>query len=207
MFKDLPVHAFLDALASKAPTPGGGSAAAIMGAMAAALSAMVCNLTIGKEKFAEVEPDMRAALEHGERLRARLLEMVNEDVAAFDAVMAAYALPRQTDDEKAARTAAVQAALRTATDVPLACVRACAELIGVIRAVAEKGNKGVISDAGVAVLAAQAALRSAALNVYINVGSINDREFAASRMAELEHLLVESGPLCESIYQRVRERL
>ncbi len=204
---DQSVRQFLDDLASKSPTPGGGSAAAIIGAMGAALSAMVCNLTIGKETYAQVEPEMRDALARTEALRDRLLDMVSEDVRVFDGVMAAYGLPRGTDAEKALRTDAIQAALFEATDVPLACAQACAELIGVVRGVAEAGNKGVISDAGVAVLAAEAALRGAALNVYINAGAIKDQAFVASRMATLEHLLVESATATEAIYDRVRRRL
>lgn len=201
------VRQFLDDLASKSPTPGGGSAAAIMAAMGAALSSMVCNLTVGKEKYAAVEPQMREALARTEALRDRFVGMISDDVRAFDGVMAAYGLPKGTDAEKSSRTEAIQAALREATDVPLACASACAELIEVVRGVAEDGNKGVISDAGVAVLAAEAALRSAALNVYINVGAIKDEAFVAARMATLEHLLVESATATEAIFDRVRKRL
>jgi len=207
MIKDQSIERFLDELASKAPTPGGGSAAAIIGSMGAALASMVCNLTVGKEKYADVEGDLRTALEAAEVLRARLLDMVNEDVRVFDAVMAAYALPRDSDADKTARTGAIQRALREATEVPLACARACAELIDITEVVAHKGNPGVISDAGVAVLAAHAALRSAALNVYINTGAIKDRAFADACVAELETLLAQCGPATEAIYATVRERL
>jgi len=207
MIKDQSIERFLDELASKAPTPGGGSAAAIIGSMGAALASMVCNLTVGKEKYADVEGDLRTALEAAEGLRARLLDMVNEDVRVFDAVMAAYALPRDSDADKTARTGAIQRALREATEVPLACARACAELIDITEVVAHKGNPGVISDAGVAVLAAHAALRSAALNVYINTGAIKDRAFADACVAELETLLAQCGPATEAIYATVRERL
>lgn len=207
MIKDQSIERFLDELASKAPTPGGGSAAAIIGSMGAALASMVCNLTVGKEKYADVEADLLTALEAAEGLRARLLDMVNEDVRVFDAVMAAYALPRDSDADKTARTGAIQRALREATEVPLACARACAELIDITEVVARKGNPGVISDAGVAVLAAHAALRSAALNVYINTGAIKDRAFADACVAELETLLAQCGPATEAIYATVRERL
>lgn len=207
MIIDLDIKSFLDELASKAPTPGGGSAAAVMGATGAALASMVCNLTIGKEKYAAVEAQMRVALERCERLRERLLGMVTEDARVFDSVMTAYGMARGTDAEKAARNDAIQAALKQATDVPLACARACAEVIALTRDVAAKGNKGVISDAGVAVLAAHAALRSAALNVYINVGNIKDDQFTAARMDELERLLAQNGIATEEIYQLVRERI
>lgn len=207
MIKDQSVGAFLDGLASKNPTPGGGSAAAIMGAMGAALASMVCNLTVGKEKYADVEPEMRAALERSEALRAQLLALVNDDVRVFDAVMAAYGMPKGTEEEKIARSAAIQRALKEATEVPLACARACADLIELTRIVAEKGNKGVISDAGVAVLAANAALRSAGLNVYINAGAIADRAFAEASVAALEALSARAAEGTEAVYDIVRARL
>ncbi len=207
MIKDQPIQQFLDELASKAATPGGGSAAGVMGATGAALVSMVCNLTVGKEKYADVEGEMQDALAKAEALRETLTDMIRQDVEVFDKLMATYGLPKQSDDEKSARSTAIQASLREATDVPLACARACAEIIDVCRVVAEKGNKGVISDAGVAVLAAFAALRSAALNVYINAGGIKDRDFADARLAELEEILAGAGDETESIYNIVKERL
>ncbi|RME32423.1 MAG: methenyltetrahydrofolate cyclohydrolase [Gammaproteobacteria bacterium] len=207
MIKDQPIQQFLDELASKAPTPGGGGAAAIMGAMGAALVSMVCNLTIGKEKYAAVEEEMKQTLEQAEALRETLTDMIRQDVEVFDQVMGAYGMPKETDEQKAARSEAIQQALKAATDVPLACARACAEVIDLSRVVADKGNLNVISDAGVAVLAAHAALRSAALNVYINAGSIKDREFADSRVAELEKLLADAGTKTESIYETVKGKL
>ena len=207
MIKDQPIQQFLDELASKAPTPGGGGAAAIMGAMGAALVSMVCNLTIGKEKYAAVEGEMKQTLEQAEALRETLTDMIRQDVEVFDQVMGAYGMPKETDEQKAERSEAIQQALKAATDVPLACARACAEVIELSRVVADKGNLNVISDAGVAVLAAHAALRSAALNVYINAGSIRDREFAESRVAELEQLLASAGTDTESIYETVKNKL
>ena len=125
--KDKPVEVFLLELASKQPTPGGGSAAALMGAQAAALVSMVCNLTIGKPKYAEVEADMLALLAESEVLRIRLTGMIKADVDVFNKLMACYGLPKSTDDEKAQRTAQIQLALRDATEVPLACAKACAK--------------------------------------------------------------------------------
>lgn len=201
------VERFLAALASSQATPGGGSAAAVMGAMGAALVSMVCNLTIGKKNYAEVEPEMQAILREAESLRARIAGMVAEDVQAFDQLMAAYGLPKETDADKAARTAAIQDGLKAATDAPLACARACAEVIALTLRVAEKGNRNVISDAGVGALAAQAALRSAALNVYINVPMIKDAEFASSRKAAIESLLSGALPEAEQAYQVTVSRL
>lgn len=202
-----PVNTFLDELASSQATPGGGSAAAVMGAMGAALVSMVCNLTIGKKNYAEVEPEMQAILKDAESLRARIAGMVAEDVEAFDQLMAAYGLPKDSDAEKSDRSAAIQAGLKAATDAPLACARACAAVISLSARVAEKGNRNVISDAGVGALAAQAALRSAALNVYINVPMIKDSAFAESRKAEVESLLSRALPEAEKAYQVTVSRL
>lgn len=207
MIKDQSVQTFLDLLASKASTPGGGSAAAIMGAMGAALVSMVCNLTIGKKGHEQVEADLKVALNRAEVLRAELTDMIRADVEVFNQVMAAYGLPKDTDEQKSKRAEAIQKALKAATDVPLGCARACAQVIDLCKPVAEKGNKNVISDAGVAVLVAQAALRSAALNVYINVPGIKDRAFADSRLAQLEGMLKGREALTEEIYQIVKSRL
>jgi formiminotetrahydrofolate cyclodeaminase len=202
-----PVTVFLDELASKASTPGGGSAAAIMGAMGAALASMVGNLTVGKKGYENVEPEIQDLLRKTEALRAKLTGMVADDVKVFNQVMGAYGMPKDTDEQKTARSETIQTALKAATDVPLACARACAEVIDLCKPMAEKGNKNVISDAGVAVLAAYAALRSAALNVYINVPGIKDRAFADSRTAELEKILGGKDALMEEIYGIVKGRL
>ena len=201
------IQGFLDELASSAPTPGGGGAAAISGAMGAALLSMVCNLTIGKKKYVAVEAELREILGKSEALRAELTGMIADDVAAFDAVMAAYGLPKDTDEQKAARAERIQAALKVATDVPLACCRVCRQVIDLAETVADKGNLNVISDAGVAVLSAHAGLRSAALNVYVNAKGLDDRTFAESRLSELEGLLGDAGPLNERIYEIVKAKV
>ena len=207
MFQEQQLQTFLDQLASKASTPGGGSAAAIMGAMGAALVSMVVNLTVGKKKYEDVEAEMRGFLAQSEDLRARLTHMVQADVDVFDKVMAAYGMARETEAEKAARSEAIQAALKEATDVPLACAQLCADVIELCRPVAEKGNLNVISDAGVAVLAAHAALRSAALNVYINIGGIRDQEFVNDRRNKLEFVLSGAGVATETVYELVKSKL
>lgn len=202
-----PIATFLDALASSAPTPGGGGAAALMGATGAALLSMVANLTIGKKGFEAVEDEMRGILAQSEDLRARLTAMVEDDVRAFNALMATYKLPKDSDEQKAARSAAIQQGLRGATEAPMACARAAAEVVRLSRRTAEIGNRNVISDAGVAVLAAQAALRSAALNVHINAPQLKDRAFADSTVQELAALLAECGGTCEDVYGQVMYRL
>ncbi len=205
--KQKSVEVFLDELASRQATPGGGSAAAVIGAQSAALTSMVCNLTIGKEKYAEVESQMKALLERSEALRNLLTDMIKADVDVFDKLMACYGMPKQTDEEKTIRSAQIQTVLKEATQVPLDCAKACAEAISLSRQAAEMGNTGVISDAGVAVMAGYAALKSAALNVYINAGSIKDRDFADSKLAELESILTGADVATEEIYQIVKEKL
>ncbi|MBA3589437.1 methenyltetrahydrofolate cyclohydrolase [Methylibium sp.] len=207
MITDLSTEAFLDALASGNATPGGGSAAAVMGAMAAALVSMVCNLTIGKKGYESAEAEMKSVLGEAEALRTRLLEMVPQDIAAFDWLMAGYKLPKGTDAEKSARSAAIQKGLQGATQVPLDCAVACAEVMRLTARAVEVGNVNVISDVGVGVLAGWAALRSAALNVHINAPQIKDREFTESRLAQLEELLAECGPLAEQVHDKVHGKL
>lgn len=207
MIKEQQIQVFLDELASSASTPGGGGAAAIMGAMGAALVSMVCNLTVGKEKYADVEDELKAVLEQSEALRARLTDMIQADAEVFDRVMASYGMPKSTDEEKAARSAEIQEALKAATDVPLECAKASAEVIALSRAAAEKGNLNVISDAGVAVVAGFAALKSAALNVNINIGGIKDEAFVADRRQQLLEVLDGCGWDTEEIYQIVERKL
>jgi formiminotetrahydrofolate cyclodeaminase len=207
MITQRPLGTFLDELASGAPTPGGGSAAAIMGAMGAALISMVCNVTIGKKGHEAVEAEMKSVRDESEKLRLRLTSMVAEDIAAFDGLMAAYRLPKVTDEDKSRRAAVIQSSLRAATDTPLACARACAEVVALSRRAGEKGFAGVISDAGVGVLAANTALRSAALNVYINAPSLKDRDYAAAATAELEQLLDDCARESELVFELVRSRL
>ncbi|MEE8263927.1 MAG: cyclodeaminase/cyclohydrolase family protein [Gammaproteobacteria bacterium] len=207
MIEEKTLRQFLDELASKASTPGGGSAAAIIGAMGAALVSMVCNLTIGKKNYADVEDEFNALLQKAETLREQLTGMVKADIEVFNKVMGAYGLSRDTDDEKAARTQAIQAALKEATVVPLSCAHACADVINLSKTAAEKGNLNVISDAGVAVLAAYAALRSAALNVHINIGAIKDEAFVNEKRAELQGVLAGTDQLTEEVYALVKSKL
>jgi formiminotetrahydrofolate cyclodeaminase len=203
----LSVTRFLDELASGSATPGGGSAAAIMGAMGAALVSMVANLTLGKKSYEAVEPQMRELLAESEVLRARLASMVAEDTAAFDSLMAAYRLPKASDAEKAARSAAIQAGLKAATEAPLECARECAKVVRLTERAVAHGNLNVISDVGVGVLAAFCALRSAALNVHINAPQIKDRAFTDRATKELQALLDECAPLAERVHGEVKAKL
>jgi formiminotetrahydrofolate cyclodeaminase len=205
--KDKSIQLFLEELASHEATPGGGSAAAVMGATAAALTSMVCNLTIGKPKYSAVESDMKVLLAKSEVLREKFTAMIKADVEGFNQVMLAYGLPKESREDKERRTAAIQAALKEATEVPLACAIASAEVISLSQEAAEKGNTNVITDAGVSVVSAHAALKSSALNVYINVGSIRDKRYGAEKLAELEKILVKAEVSVDSIYESVKHQL
>ena len=205
--KDTAIEPFLDQLASSAATPGGGSAAAIIGAMGAALVSMVCNLTIGKKKYAEVEGEMKDVLAKSEALRVKLIGMIEDDVRAFDAVMGAYGMPKESDADKAKRDQAIQAALKLATDVPMACARAARQVIDIAATASDKGNLNVSSDAGVGVLAGYAALRSAALNVFTNARMITDKTFAEAKLKELNELLAGAEGATEQAYGVVKGKV
>jgi len=207
MLTEKPVTTFLDELASSAPAPGGGSAAALSGALSAALVSMVCNLTLGKKKYADVQEDIESLLEKSEALRKELTDLLEEDVKAYTAYSKAAKMPRQTEEQKAERATAMQAALKGATDVPLRIAEAAVKVMYLCRPAAEKGNVWAVSDAGVAVLLAEAALRSAALNVLINLGSLKDAEFVAERRAKLDSLLEGKGVMRDEIYDFVVEKL
>ena len=204
---DKPVTAFLDELASDAPAPGGGSVAALSGALGAALVSMVCNLTLGKKGYDEVQDDIKDLLAKSEALREKLTGLLEEDVKAYTGYSKAAKMPRGTDEEKAERQKVMQSALKVATDVPLAIAEAAVEVMDLCMPAAEKGNKWAVSDAGVAVLMAEAALRSAALNVLINLGTLKDEEFVADRRAKLDALLEGKGIMRDEIYDYVAGRL
>lgn len=205
--KTQPIQQFLNELASKSATPGGGSAAAIMGAQGAALISMVCNLTIGKPKFADVEAEMQTLLAQAEDLRQQLTDFIQADVDVFNRVMAAYCLPKETDADKAARSSTIQDVMKDATVVPLDCAKACAEVIALSQIAAEKGNPNVISDAGAAVMAAYGGLKTAALNVYINAASLKDRDFAEAKLAELAIIMQNSESVTETLYEMIKTKL
>lgn len=201
------IDEFLDRLASGDPTPGGGSAAAIMGAMGAALVSMVCSVSFGKKGYEAAEPELRNMRVKSEELRLRLAAMVAEDMAAFDSLMAAYKLAKSSDEEKARRAETIQACLKRATEVPLECARACSQVVEMAHRAAALGYKHVISDVGVGVAAADAALRSAALNVFINAPSLKDRRYADAAVEEVERLAKACAASTEATYAAVRTKL
>ena len=194
---DLNSKDFLTALASSAPAPGGGGGAAMAGALAAALASMVCNLTIGKEKFAQQEPEVKCLLDEAEEVRQALLALVEDDAAVFNSFMACYKLPKATDAEKAARTAAIRAAAKQAAEVPLAIARASYRVLQLAQRLVNIGNPGVITDGACSTLLARAALRCAEYNVRINLGLTKDEEYNNKVAAELNNLLKTAEELEE----------
>lgn len=198
---------FIDELASKAPTPGGGGACAYCGALAAALSSMVCNLTLGKKAYEAVEAEVRSACDELAALQDRLIELVDEDARAFAPLAAAYALPKATPEEQAAKEAALQDALIEACEVPLSIMRASARVVDLAGVLAQKGSRLALSDAGVSALFAKAALQGASLNVLINCASMNDRARARTYEDEVRALLDEYAPRAEQVYETVVKEL
>ena len=194
---DLTSKDFLTELASSAPAPGGGGGAAMAGAMAAALASMVCNLTIGKEKFAAQECEVKALLQEAEQVRQDLLALVEDDAAVFNSFMACYKLPKTTDAEKAARTAAIRKAAKQAAEVPLAIAKASYKVLQLADRLVIIGNPGVITDGACSALLARAALRCAEYNVRINLGLTKDEAYNEQVAAELNKLLKTAEELEE----------
>ena len=179
---------FLDELASSSPAPGGGSVAALSGALGAALSSMVCNLTRGKQGYEEAQDEIKEILQRSEELRKQLTELIDKDTEAFNEVMKALKMPKETEDQKEHRQHAMQNAFKHAADVPLETAQKCTQILDVARIVAEKGNKNSISDAAVSALMAQTGLQAAMLNVRINLCSIKDTEYIQKVTTELDEL-------------------
>jgi formiminotetrahydrofolate cyclodeaminase len=198
---------FLNQLASSEPTPGGGGAAAVMGAMGAGLLSMVARLTIGKQGYEGSNQEMETQLRDTEALRYQFYGLVDRDAQAFGRLMAAYRLPRESFAQTEARTSAIQLALEEATRVPLICAEACASGIRLAVQSASMGNRNVITDTGAGVLAFQAALRASALNIMINVPHIRAREFSEGANITIESLLSEYIPMSEQVMKKVELRL
>ncbi len=179
---------FLEELAAGSATPGGGSAAAYAAAMGASLVAMVARLTIGKKKYADVEHEMETILEGALALHERLYQAVTQDAQAFDGVMDAYRMPKESDEEKADRKEAIEAAMQKAAEVPLGVCRDAVHIMAFAADVAEKGNNNAVSDAGSAGAMARAAFKAAQYNVRINAGSVSDKKMAGEWLDQVEKL-------------------
>jgi len=203
------VRTYTELLAGSSPTPGGGSAAALVGALAAASAAMVASFTVGKPKFAEVEAEVGALLEKLQGLRERCLELTDADAEAYAQVGAAYRMPRNTDAEKWARQAAIQGALKAAAQVPLGVVVVAGEIAELLPAMAEKGNPNLLSDVGVAAILAQAAFEAGRLNVEVNLAGITDAGYIAEareRMMEAERQIGIAKEVAAAVLAKITSR-
>lgn len=207
MSDDRTLDTFLESLGSSAPTPGGGAASAITGALAAALAEMVAQLTVGKPRFAAVEPEMRDIIAKTRAARSGLLQLMADDEQAFQTVSSAYRMPRGTDDERATRSAAIQAALRDAMQPPFAIMRRASAILELALETARAGNPNVVSDAGCAAILAEAAVHAAALNVLANVVLLRDETIAQAARDELAQLETHAARLHEQTMRVVAERM
>lgn len=197
---------FLDQLASASPTPGGGSAAAHAGAAAAALVAMVGRLTVGKKKYEAVKEQMWQAIEQAEALRQQLNQAVAEDAAAFEAVMDAFKLPKDSPSQQEARNQAIETATYQAAQVPLRVARLSVQTLELAVRMAENGNLNAISDAGSSAALARAALTGASLNVRINLASINAPALSEPLLAELSELEAQATALESQLAAALKQR-
>ncbi len=189
MLVDKTIEGFLTEVASNSAAPGGGSAAALAGALGAALTAMVCRLTIGKKTYTEVQEEMEAVLKEAEELRTEFTVLIDEDTTAFNGVMTAFSLPKNTDQEQLARSVAIQEATKAAATVPLRVMQLCERAMPLATIVAKKGNVNSISDAGVAAAMLHAACIGAALNVRINLATLKDEAFVEQTSASTNRIL------------------
>lgn len=204
---ELQVSAFADLLASDAPAPGGGSSAALEGALGAALTAMVCGLTVGKKKYADYQTLAVDTQKKAEDLKARFIDVMDRDTEAFNAVSAVFSMPKETDEEKAARSAAMQEALKGCTKTPFEMMELAVETLELTDSVLGKSNASAASDLGVSALSLRAAIQGAWLNVLINISSLKDADLAADYRDKGEALLARALPVADRIYQTVLESL
>lgn len=207
MLVELTVKRFLDATSGSDPVPGGGSVSALNGAIAAALAEMVANLTIGKKKYEDKEPLMRRIADEAAALQAGFVKAIDEDSDAYNAVFEAFKLPKETDEEKAARSNAIQAATKVAAEVPLQVARRAAGMMEMVSQVASEGNQNAVTDACVAMMCARSAVLGAALNVRINLTSLKDEEWVARVKKEVEQLEDQAIKGEQALLAKVKEIL
>lgn len=206
-FFDKSLREAVEISASTSPTPGGGSISALVACFGVAMTAMVSGLTLGKEKYKDVEPEVRDILETAKALIVRLEELVEADMAEFNNFMAAYRMPKDTGAEKSARETAMQKALKGATDTPMEIARVCLNALQITDRLSTIGIKMAISDAGVAALIAQAALEGVLLSVEINIPMISDRDYVHRVIEEKEEMVAKAKSLKDGILAVVRDRI
>lgn len=182
------VRGFIDETASNSPAPGGGSIAALSASSSAALIAMVANLTVGKEKFTDVEEEMQEVIRKATAFKDMFLEYIDKDANSFNAAMAAFKLPKETEEEKAHRAKMIQEGYKGAANVPFTVGKEAFKLMELAEFVVEKGNQNAVTDGAVAAMQARTAVHSAFYNVKINLGSIKDEEYVAKMRSEMKEL-------------------
>ena len=200
---EMTVTQFADVLASDAPAPGGGSTAALAGALGAALTAMVCRLTEGRKKYEEFETHVLEVKEKATRLQAKFIDVMDRDTEAFMVISNAYGMPKATDEEKAARSAAIQAGLVKSTETPMEMMELSAETIALTESLLGKFNTASASDLGVGALTLRTAVQGAWLNVLINIGSLKDKELAENYRAKGQALVDQVVAAADRIYETV----
>ncbi len=204
---DQSLRKILAVSASDAPTPGGGSVSAMVGALGAAMAAMVGNLTVGKPKYVEVEPEAKEITAKAYYIINRLEKLAAADIAAFDKLMAAYRMPKNTEEEKAKKEEVLQKALQTATNQPMEIARTLLEAMVITEQLSKIGNTMAISDAGVAAYVCEAALNAVLLSADINIPMVKDQEFVNAIIAEKNDLVAEAKRLKDLAVATVQERM
>ena len=198
---------FVEALSSKEAVPGGGGASALVGSIGMALGSMVCNLTIGKNKYKDYEDDIKEILSKADKIEKDLLDMIDEDAKCFLPLANAYKLPKSTCDEITIKEEAIQKALKRACEVPIDVVKTCYEAIKLHEELVDKGSRLALSDIGVGIQCLRAALLSAQLNVLININSIKDKEYVKNIRTEVDELVSRGIQICDSVYSKVEIEL
>jgi formiminotetrahydrofolate cyclodeaminase len=207
MLIELKTVDFVKEVASDKPAPGGGSVAALAGALSAALINMVVNFTVGKEKFKEQEAELKSLQEEAEKLQNKLTQYIDEDTESFNLVMEAFKMPKDTDEQKLKRTQAIQEAMKKAAELPLEVAKCCLQVIKFSETVVTKGNPNCLSDGGVGCLMAVAGVKGAIFNVKINLSSIKDKAYKRRIETEIQNLEEETEKISREVITFINNQL
>ncbi|MDO4545907.1 MAG: cyclodeaminase/cyclohydrolase family protein [Bacillota bacterium] len=207
LYTDKTCREFIDVLAGKEPVPGGGSVAALVGALGAALGNMVGSLTVGKKKYAYVEEEMRACMEEVRQLQKELIDLVQRDIDIFEPLSKLYGMKADTEEEKAEKERLLEEALDRACQVPLEIMKHCGRAIELSKTFAEKGSVIAVSDAGASAILCKAAMEAASLNVYINTDMMKGKVRAGKLNQECASYLMEYTPLADEVFEYVAHKL
>ncbi len=204
MYREGTIADYVADASSNKPAPGGGSISAMVAVLGTTMGSMAGNFTVGKKKFADVEAEVGGMLDRLEQLRTELLSLVDEDVTAYTGIGKAYGMPRKTDEEKAARRAEIQKALVVAMDVPLRIMDACSEVMKLLAGLVDVANPNLISDVGVSAIVTEAGLRSAKLNVEINLAGLKDRQMVQETTGRISELADKSAAVHDEVLRKVQ---